>query len=162
MVDYKEALQAVAFLIANNRADVLTKIKAQNPVISSRDFWQHKNRMTDEELADKLTSFMYENKSRWNDFKTTKIRYNPEAENYTTDENVFIQVKNLDINKVRTKDTEAGEGNKWWITAINLIKGKTDTTTTKVTKKVSVAAIIGIVSGLGALGTIFYFLFAKK
>lgn len=161
-MSYYKILKAIHFLLSNNREDTLRKLKAVCPSVVNAYWWEKKNRLSTDALAEHITAYLMQDKGKWDAFKATKIKYNKKADNYTTDDVIARQVENLDINKMRKKSGNGDEKEDWWVTAINLISGKKTSATTATEKKVNTGAVIGLVAVLGVAGGIFYFLFKKQ
>jgi hypothetical protein len=163
MPSYNKILKAVHFLLSNNKEDTLLKLKAVCPSVVNSSWWDKKNRKSTNELSEHVTAYLMSDNGKWDAFKTVKIRYYQNADNYTSDDLISRQIENLDINKTLTKSGGGGddEKEKLWVTILNLISGKKTSTTTATEKKVNIGSIIGLVLILGVAGGIFYFLFKK-
>jgi len=161
MPSYNKILKAVRFLLSNNKEDTLLKLKAVCPSVVNASWWDKKNRKSTNELSEHVTAYLMSDNGKWDAFKTVKIRYRQNADNYTSDDLYRRQIENLDINKTRTKSGGGGDDEDLWVSIINVISGKKTSTTTATEKKVNIGAIIGLVAILGVAGAIFYFLFKK-
>jgi len=152
----------VLYFLNNNRPGFIQLIEEKIPTIFLTNFYPVIDNLNNEDLSQYITAFL----RTGNNLKlllSEKIEYNINASNYTTSDEIFEYIKDINndkedynINDILSGTEPKVEDGTWWQSLGDFFGGSTEPETitkTETTEKTNWLLILSLLAGL--VGTIF-------
>ena len=150
----KDLQTVIYYFLNNNRTDFLQSIIDRLPQLTLTNFYPDIEQINNEDLSLYLTGFLKVG-NHLNMIKDIKILYNPYADNFTTSEEIFKYIKDINDDKSEITITDLMQNEpktmEWLQSIGDFFGGSTEpetSTTTTTTEKTNWLTILSIMVGL--------------